>query len=257
MGAPFAWMGLCAFPLNSRFLRVFMRLLYYVASGCCACFIGIGLSRFAYAPLIPEIIRQQWFNASQTAYLGATNLAGYLIGAFFSSHMAAKIGAQHGLRLMMLLASAAFLASAYPISFEWYFFWRLTSGIAGGGLMVLSAANVVSVVPVSRRGVASGVVLTGLGMGVMASAILVPALVAYGLKTTWLLFGAISCVLTLYTWWGWPTEQMLAAHKAKQEIQTTRQKTEPHLKALYKLCVGVCVGGCGVGAAYGVFGRFY
>lgn len=53
-------------------------------SGFCASLIGIGLSRFAYTPLVPELIRAHWFNPSQAAYLGAANLAGYLAGALLA-----------------------------------------------------------------------------------------------------------------------------------------------------------------------------
>ena len=50
-------------------------------SGLCASPIGIGLSRFAFTPLLPELIAEHWFPASSAAYLGAANLAGYLAGA--------------------------------------------------------------------------------------------------------------------------------------------------------------------------------
>ncbi len=223
-----------------------MRVVYYVVAGSCACFVGVGLSRFAYAPLIPEIIRQQWFNESQAAYLGASNLGGYLIGAFFSFQLASKMGGRNALRVMMLMASATFLASAFPLSFGWYFFWRLVSGIAGGVLLVVSATNVVAVVPAARRGVASGVVLTGVGMGVLVSAILVPALVSYGLKITWLLFGGISGLLTLLTWWGWPPEHVLDAQKSGGNALNAKQTLPPCLTALYKLCLVYALAAAGL-----------
>ena len=47
----------------------------------CALLVGIGLARFAYTPLLPALVDGNWFSASQAAYLGAANLAGYLAGA--------------------------------------------------------------------------------------------------------------------------------------------------------------------------------
>ena len=35
----------------------------------------------AYTPLPPTLVDENWFSASQVAYLGAANLAGYLAGA--------------------------------------------------------------------------------------------------------------------------------------------------------------------------------
>lgn len=47
----------------------------------CALLVGIGLARFAYTPLLPALVDGNWVAASQAAYLGAANLAGYLAGA--------------------------------------------------------------------------------------------------------------------------------------------------------------------------------
>ena len=50
-------------------------------TGIMATLAGIGIARFAYTPLLPAIIQQGWFTASQGAYLGAANLLGYFTGA--------------------------------------------------------------------------------------------------------------------------------------------------------------------------------
>ena len=42
-------------------------------SGLCASLVGIGLARFAYTPLMPVMIRADWFTASVVVYLGAAN----------------------------------------------------------------------------------------------------------------------------------------------------------------------------------------
>jgi MFS family permease len=88
-----------------------------VLSGLCASLVGIGLARFAYTPLLPVLIAEQWFQPSQAAYLGAANLAGYLVGALLARPMASPAGAAAVLRGMMLLATATFFASALPLSF--------------------------------------------------------------------------------------------------------------------------------------------
>ena len=43
-------------------------------TGIMATLAGIGIARFAYTPLLPAIIQEGWFTASQGAYLGAANL---------------------------------------------------------------------------------------------------------------------------------------------------------------------------------------
>ena len=125
-------------------------------SGLCASLIGIGLARFAYTPLLPELIAAHWFAPSQAAYLGAANLLGYLAGALLAQTIAARISGVMTLRAMMLVATAAFFACAIPLSFLWFFLWRFASGLSGGVLMVLVAPTVLPHVPPSRRGVVGG-----------------------------------------------------------------------------------------------------
>jgi MFS family permease len=105
-------------------------------AGACASLVGIGLARFAYTPLLPAIIGAHWFPASTAAYLGAANLGGYLAGALAAGPLARRANTATVLRAMMLLATIAFVACAFPVSFLWFFIWRLASGLSGGALMV-------------------------------------------------------------------------------------------------------------------------
>ncbi|UFW88455.1 MFS transporter [Bradyrhizobium barranii] len=174
------------------------------AAGLCATLVGIGLARFAYTPLLPAVIGAHWFDASAAAYIGAANLAGYLAGALLA-HPMLKVGsAAVVIRTMMLLAAAAFIACALPLSFLWFFTWRLASGVAGGVLMVLAAPTVLSHVSPSRRGLAGGVIFMGVGIGIAASGTVVPLLLEQGLQQAWLGLGALAFVLTLLAWNGWP-----------------------------------------------------
>lgn len=173
-------------------------------SGACASLVGIGLARFAYTPLLPAIIGAHWFAPSASAYLGAANLAGYLAGALLGRPLAARISAPVLLRGLMVLATAAFFACAVPVSLMWFFIWRLLSGISGGSLMVLAAPTVLPHVPHRRRGVASGVIFAGVGLGIVVSGSLVPLLLRQGLTETWCGLGVLSLVLTAVAWAGWP-----------------------------------------------------
>src|SRR5690348_18499330 len=62
-------------------------------AGMSALLLGISLSRFAFTPLIPALVQAGWFTAAQAGYLGATNLAGYLIGAAIARRAARHVPA--------------------------------------------------------------------------------------------------------------------------------------------------------------------
>ena len=180
-------------------------------AGLSASLVGIGLARFAYTPLLPVLITAGWFPASQAAYLGAANLAGYLGGALCARPLARWGGAPRALRGMMTLVTVAFFACALPLSFSWFFLWRFASGVAGGTLMVLAAPTVLPHVPPARRGLAGGAIFTGVGLGIMASGTVVPLLLQAGLAVTWCGLGVLSMLLTGLAWGRWPADEKAAA----------------------------------------------
>ncbi|WP_296947005.1 YbfB/YjiJ family MFS transporter [uncultured Massilia sp.] len=175
-----------------------------ILAGLCASLVGIGLARFAYTPLIPALIQAHWFGAGDVVFLGAANLAGYLAGALSGRPLARRLGARRTLQLMMVLAALAFLACALPLSVAWFFAWRFLSGLSGGIIMVLAALTVLPAVPPARRGLASGAIFLGIGLGIAASGTLVPLLLERGLAATWTGLGLVSLALALASWNWWP-----------------------------------------------------
>jgi MFS family permease len=201
-----------------------------VLAGFCASLVGIGLARFAYSPLLPAIIGAHWFGASMAAYLGAANLAGYLVGALLGRPLAVKMGSVATLRAMMALATLAFFTCAFPVSFVWFFSWRFLSGVSGGALMVLAAPAVLPHVLPSRRGLAGGVIFMGVGVGVVVSGTLVPLLLQRSLQDTWMGLGLISLVLTMIAWGGWPGQPATHAAPVVHHRHAAPSRT---LRALY------------------------
>ncbi|MFK0164463.1 YbfB/YjiJ family MFS transporter [Rhizobium sp. NPDC090279] len=201
-----------------------------ILSAFCACLIGIGLARFAYTPLLPAIVDAHWFEASAAAYLGAANLSGYLAGALLGRPVAMRLSTVSTLRIMMLATTAAFFACAFPLSFLWFFAWRFAAGFAGGALMVLAAPTVLPMIAPSRRGLAGGVIFMGIGAGVALSGTLVPLLLQQGLSNTWLGLGALSLLLTIIAWVGWPQENEAAPAPQRHFAHVPARGT---LRALY------------------------
>lgn len=192
-------------------------------AGLSALLLGIGLSRFAFTPLIPALVQAHWFTAAQAGYLGATNLAGYLVGAAIARRLARHVPAMALVKAAMIIGAASFVACAAPLGFAWYFSWRLLSGIIGGVLMVLAPTAVLAATPVGRRGRVAGIVFTGVGAGIALSGTAVPLLVRAGLPTAWMALGAIGAVLTAVAWGGWPA--------AASPLAATTAATIPHDRA--------------------------
>jgi predicted MFS family arabinose efflux permease len=87
-------------------------------------------------------------------------------------------------------------------------------------------------VPPARRGLAGGVIFTGVGLGIAASGTLVPLLLRAGLSATWSGLGALALVLTMLAWGGWPAERTRPT--VAPALPTSRPaRFGPALKALY------------------------
>jgi predicted MFS family arabinose efflux permease len=202
-----------------------------IFAGLSASLVSIGLARFAYTPLIPALIQAHWFSASDVVYLGAANLVGYLIGALIGHPLARRSSNRTALRLMMLAVTLSFFACAVPLSVSWFFGWRLLSGVAGGAIMVLVAATVLPHVPASRKGLASGAIFLGIGLGIAGSGTIVPPLLSLGLQQTWLGLGLLALLLTAISWFGWPSAAPQATTTATADAASTR--THPGVYLLF------------------------
>lgn len=180
-----------------------------VAAGLSAILVGLGLARFAFAPLQPALVGEGWFSAHVSALLASANLVGYLAGSWLAAPMSHRFPPTHLLRAMMFLIGLSFLGGYfehYPVA--WHFGWRFVSGLGGGMIMVLAGPLVVSQAKPEHRPLVSQVVLLGISMGIVMAGALMPTLLGEGLAATWLMLGGAAMALTAAAWFMWPTPQL-------------------------------------------------
>ncbi|MBA1145796.1 YbfB/YjiJ family MFS transporter [Ectothiorhodospiraceae bacterium WFHF3C12] len=194
-----------------------------VLAGAAAILVGLGLSRFAFPPLMPAMIDAGWFDAPRTAYLGASNLLGYMIGAISAAWFANRVGAARAIHVSMVTVSLSFLLCVQPAPFVWFFAWRLLSGWAGAVLMVVAASTVLTDTAPERRAMAGAIVFSGSGVGVLGSATLVPWLVGVSLGWAWFALGALALALTVVTWPAWRDDRPIAAETASSQTAAAGQ----------------------------------
>lgn len=239
-----------------------------VFAALAAMFVGIGLARFAYTPLLPAIVSARWFSAEQAAYLGAANLAGYLAGAISGHPLARAVSTRAAARYLMALTAVSFVCCAEPVSFAWFSLWRFASGFTGGALMVIAAPSVLRKVPPHRRGVASGFIFSGVGLGIAAAGTLTPLLLSFGIAGTWLAYGAIAGAVTLAAWRCWPADPPADGTAAASERRVMRWPPQatavvlayaliaaglvPHMVFLVDYVARALNAGIATGAAYWV-----
>ncbi|HZH26075.1 MAG TPA: YbfB/YjiJ family MFS transporter [Azospirillaceae bacterium] len=173
-------------------------------AGFCALFLGVGLGRFAYTPLLPALVDHGWLAGGEAAYLGAANLGGYLIGALASQRIGVLAGPGRALRWAMAATALTFAACALPWGFWWLLLWRSAAGFSGAVLMILAAPVVLAAVPPAARGRAAGIMFTGVGLGIVLSGTFVAWLADAGPRPAWLVLALAGVVLTAAAWRLWP-----------------------------------------------------
>lgn len=167
-------------------------------TGMMATLAGIGVARFAYTPLLPAIIQAGWFSPSQAAYLGAANLLGYLIGALVGHPLSERVSTRGLFGLCFAGIALSFLLCAGPGSFGWFFLWRLVAGITGAILVVVGPSIALTATPPARRTGVGTLVFTGIGLGALVSALVVPALLAVSLTATWIALGVLIIIAGIF-----------------------------------------------------------
>lgn len=183
-------------------------------AGLCALLVGIGFARFGYTPLIPVLIEHDWLSASDAAYLGATNLAGYVAGSLLAATLARIVPIARLTRMAMAITALSLIACAPDWGFAWFVPWRFLAGFTGGILMVAAIPLMLSRMPAERRGRGNGIVFTGVGIGIIASGTLVPALAGFGPAPIWLGMAGGALLLTALTWRQWGDDDAPSALKS-------------------------------------------
>ena len=112
----------------------------------------MGLGRFSYSPLIPALIEAGHLSAWQAGAIGASNFAGYLVGALAAPTMRMRWGEAKTMRISLLAGLIALFACALPLGFEWLLFWRALLGAIVGVMMIYCLAIATRHAPSGKLG---------------------------------------------------------------------------------------------------------
>ncbi|HEV2677833.1 MAG TPA: YbfB/YjiJ family MFS transporter [Aliidongia sp.] len=165
-------------------------------------FVGVGLGRFAYTPIVPFLI-QDGIGPIAGNYAGAANLTGYFLGAALAYRIGARVGPGRAVRGALVLTFVSFLACATPLGFAWLAFWRLVAGVTGAVLMILGASLMLSRVEAGARGRAAGVIMTGVGLGVILASAAIAPLADRSVRYVWFALAGLALIATAGSWRAW------------------------------------------------------
>jgi len=153
---------------------------------------AVGIGRFAYALVLPEMQQQLGLSYAQAGYIGSSNTAGYLIGALISHHILYKLGYKQGLFLCLFLQTASLLLLSLNLPLSVMMLLRFTQGFLGACVFVGGATLILAS---GGKGTATGLYFSGVGIGILVSPIILPLMKSW--QQGWLLLGILSLIFSL------------------------------------------------------------
>lgn len=182
-----------------------------LAGGIVALAVALGISRFAYTPLLPLMQQDLSFGDDFAGFLASANYAGYLIGALWAVWTAQRENRLQRLRVNLALTIVSTLAMGLTVNPTIWLGLRFLSGSTGAMVFILISGIVLEALTELRRQAWSGWLYAGVGVGITLSAVLVPLLNHFfGWQGGWLGLGALSVVFALAVWRLIPAETLQA-----------------------------------------------
>jgi MFS family permease len=202
-----------------------------LAVGTLAIFGALGLARFGYTMVLPAMQKELGFNNTLAGGLATANLIGYLALSVSGGALAARFGPRIIITMGLAVAAAGMLMTGLSNSFVSASIWRAITGIGSGASNVPALGLLAAWFVQHRRGLASGIGVTGSSFALIALGIIVPYILElYGIngwRVCWFFFAAITFGLSLLAFMilrNKPSELGLLPIGAAKDIDKTTVK---------------------------------
>jgi len=163
-----------------------------------------GFGRFAYSMINPSMIDGLGLSYTEVGNLAAGNFVGYLILAIIGGFLAAQVGPRIVISLSLALMGITMILTGLAQTYGFALVMRTLTGLGNGGAYVPAMALGSIWFSARKRGLATGIVTAGIGIGFALSGMIVPPILsaygAEGWRSCWYYLGVIVLVLAGITY---------------------------------------------------------
>jgi MFS family permease len=160
---------------------------------------ALGLGRFGYTVVLPSMRLGLGFSAVKAADLATGNMIGYLSFSVISGVLAARFGARVVISFFMLVVSSSMLLSGLADSYPVALIARTLTGMGSAGANIPVMALVAVWFSPRRRGLATGIAVSGASIGLVITGLLVPGILRKfgpeGWRQAWFVFSAFALLV--------------------------------------------------------------
>ena len=210
-----------------------------LASSVFGMMITVGIARFAYTPMIPEMAQGIGLTEALAGYLASANYAGYLIGALLISRLQ-NIHLKVVLyRLGLVTALASTVAMAYTTQ-EWaWYLLRFLAGLSSAAGVLLGAGLLMSWLLRHQQKPELGVFFSGLGLGIVLTALIAEVISGhFSWDQQWQIYAAAGLLLLIPVWSWMPDFKAVVATGSSQPTPTPRHPQFMLTLQLAYFCAG-------------------
>lgn len=159
---------------------------------------AMGIGRFAYTPLLPDMAEVFGWSYTQAGDVASANFLGYLVGAILAPKLSRSPYVRTWVALSLMSSTVTTLLGAYAISFEQWLLLRFCAGVASAFCLVVITTHLMQVLARHKADHLGNVHFAGVGMGILVCMAVV--YLSVGPVLQWSHLGAVSAVLMVFAW---------------------------------------------------------
>jgi len=200
---------------------------------------ALGIGRFAYTPLLPEMVEAFGWTFAVAGDVASANFVGYMAGALLAPKVIASQYVRFWFAFCLLGTAATTYIGAEVSSYLGWLVVRFASGVVSAFCLIVVTTKLIHVLQAEGRESLGNVHFAGVGMGIVLCMIAVfqPG----DVETQWARLGILSAVVAAMAWL--LTANLPFAPQQQSLPQDEKRGLSPHL---WRLIVG-----------YGLFGYGY
>lgn len=176
-----------------------MRLQNYIKpliAGIFIVFSCLGLARFAFGMILPNMQIDLGMNATQAGIVGSANFLGYFVGLFTVSYFYNKYSVAKLITGALWMQALSMILMATAPSYIYAAMSFIITGFFGALANIAVMTYIAQVVPSQIKGRATGIVVAGIGLSIIVSGAIVP-FVEQNFPISWRISWAVFAFLIL------------------------------------------------------------
>lgn len=176
----------------------------------------MGLGRFAYTPILPEMLQAQVLSLQASGWVAAANFSGYLAGALLATVVSSRRWQQHMLSAALMVSVLLLATMPLTTSVGLWSVMRFVAGMASALGLIYVSAIIFERLEQRGQSALKPWVYVGVSIGMASSSLVVLALPIEqaSWRLNWWVIAALALLVALFAGWGLRRLRRLPSHPA-------------------------------------------